>query len=95
MDCRQLMKELTHFSSIINHIIIQDEIDRQGIALYGLRDNQKEKERESREKPNIGLDGKCFGCSGFPASTLSAFKMACLAYNPSNVLVEGRAYRRE
>lgn len=41
VDCRQLTKELTHFSSIINHIIIQDEIDRQGIALYGLRDNQK------------------------------------------------------
>lgn len=45
--------------------------------------------------PNINLDPKCFGCSGFPASTLSAFKMACLAYNPSNVLVEGKAYRRE
>lgn len=40
-DSRHLLRELTHFCSIINHIIIQDEIDRQGIALYGLKDTQK------------------------------------------------------
>lgn len=44
-EVRTLVKELTHFCSIINHIIIQDEIDRQGIALYGLKDNHKDKEK--------------------------------------------------
>lgn len=31
------IKEVVNFSSVINHIVIQDEIDRQGLALYALR----------------------------------------------------------
>lgn len=36
-NLKLLLKDLINFGSVINHIIIQDEIDRQGIALYGLR----------------------------------------------------------
>lgn len=59
-------------------------------------------ENNSEDVPNIKsknsiveLDKKCFSCCGFPASTLSAFKMACLAYNPSSIIIDSREYRRE
>jgi hypothetical protein len=41
------------------------------------------------------LDKKCFSCCGYPASTLSAFKMACLTYNPSPIKIDNREYKRE
>ena len=45
------MKDIISFSSVINHIVIQDEIDRQGLALYALKGNQK-----SEINPSIHLD---------------------------------------
>ena len=43
----------------------------------------------------IGLEGKCFSCSGYPATTISAFKMACLAYHPSSIKIDTKEYKRE
>ena len=43
----------------------------------------------------LELDKKCFSCCGFPASTLSAFKMACLTYNPSSIKIDSKDYKRE
>ena len=43
----------------------------------------------------IDLDDKCFSCCGYPASVLSSFKMACLAYHPSGIVIDGKEYRRE
>lgn len=37
---REYVKDILNFSSVINHIVIQDEIDRQGTALYALRANK-------------------------------------------------------
>lgn len=61
------------------------------------RDKGEKSDRNDKNDKNtsaIALDSKCLGCSGYPASTLSAFKMACLAYNPSNISVDGQIYRR-
>ncbi len=38
----------------------------------------------------VELDKKCFSCCGFPASSLTAFKMACLAYNPSSIKINSK-----
>ena len=43
----------------------------------------------------LELDKKCFSCCGYPASTLSAFKMACLTYNPSSIKIDSKDYKRE
>lgn len=43
----------------------------------------------------VALDGKCFSCNGYPATTLTAFKMACLAYNPSMIRIDAKEYKRE
>ena len=43
----------------------------------------------------IELEKKCFSCCGYPASSLSAFKMACLAYNPSTIIIDTKEYKRE
>lgn len=43
----------------------------------------------------IELNDKCFSCCGYPASVLSSFKMACLAYHPSGIVIDGKEYKRE
>ena len=42
----------------------------------------------------LQLEKKCFSCCGFPATSLSAFKMACLAYSPSPIVIDSNQYRR-
>ena len=37
---KDYVKDILNFSSVINHIVIQDEIDRQGIALYALKSSK-------------------------------------------------------
>lgn len=36
-----IARDLINFSSILNHIVIQDELDRQGIALFGIKETPK------------------------------------------------------
>lgn len=80
----------------MNHLQIQDEIDKQNISLMGINENSEDSMMANRNKNSIvELDKKCFSCCGFPASTLSAFKMACLAYNPSSITIDSREYKRE
>lgn len=42
----------------------------------------------------VALDGNCFSCNGYPATTLTAFKMACLAYHPSSIRIDAKEYKR-
>lgn len=43
----------------------------------------------------VTMYDKCFSCNGYPATTLSAFKMACLAYHPSPIKIDSQNYKRE
>ena len=36
---KEHIRDIVNFSSVINHIVIQDEIDRQGLSLYALKSN--------------------------------------------------------
>lgn len=92
----ELQKGFYNFCSLVNHLQIQDEIDKQNISLMGVSENNSEEVSVNRPRNSIiELDKKCFSCCGFPASTLSAFKMACLAYNPSSITIDSKDYRRE
>jgi hypothetical protein len=78
-----------NFSTVINHVIIQDEIDRQAISLYGLKESNGPVLSRA-----VDLEEKCLSCSGYPASVIAAFKMACLSYKPSPVRIEATEYSR-
>ena len=80
------IKDLVSFSSVLNHIIIQDEIDRQDMALYSLNSN---KNIDQSVSPVIKLDEKCITCTNTNTSNAisQAFKIACLAYNPSIIKI--------
>ena len=57
----------------------------------GINENSEEANVASRNRNSIiEVDKKCFSCCGYPASTLSAFKMACLAYNPSSIFIDSK-----
>ena len=46
--------------------------------------------------PNIQLDEKCLSCSNGNSGLVNqAFKMACLAYNPSEIRIEEKIFTRE
>jgi hypothetical protein len=93
---KDLLRLFYNFCSLVNHLEIQDEIDKQNISLMGVQENSGENPGALRERGSIiELDKKCFSCCGYPASTLSAFKMACLTYNPSAIKIDTKEYKRE
>ena len=79
----------------INHAMeLQDEIDREKLALMGYKEEKsdgkaattkpKSKATESNN-PYVTLDKQCLTCSGQSSVVLKAFKIACLTYKPSPV----------
>ena len=38
---------------------------------------------------------ECLSCSSHPMTTVTAFKLACLAYNPSDITVDGKVFKRD
>ncbi len=81
------VRDLYNFCSVLNHLVIQDEIDKQNVSLMGL------KETWAGAK-TLELSQQCLSCSGYPASVISAFKMACLHYKPSNINIDSQEYSR-
>merc|ERR1719359_2018834 len=80
---------------------LQDTLDREDMYLLGLREEApKESPQQSPSKPKVQgsksprrgktskivrVEERCLSCSGQAPTVLSAFKMACLQYNPSPV----------
>lgn len=65
----------------------QDEQDRDSIFLMGSKELKKGK--------IVSLDKRCLSCAGQSSSVISAFKIACLAYEPSAVFFQDRRYSRK
>ena len=77
----------------MNHIDIQDEIDRQGTALYALKSS---KNTELTQIPTLQLDQNCVSCDNKNTQLIQqAFKMACLTYNPSQIRIDDQLFSRE
>ncbi len=77
----------------MNHIVIQDEIDRQGTALYALKSS---KNSELTQVPTLQLDQNCVSCDNKNTPLIQqAFKMACLTYNPSQIRIDDQLFSRE
>ena len=89
---RDYVKDILNFSSVINHIVIQDEIDRQGTALFALKNHKK----EQTPTPTFQLDPNCINCDNKTSTIIQqAFKMACLTYNPSQIKIDEQLFSRE
>ena len=97
---RESLVGFIKFCSLVNHLQIQDELDKQSISLFGVKetfndnpnggDSVGEVGEYSSNSRVVDLKKECFSCCGFPASTMAAFKMACLTYAPSPILLENR-----
>ncbi|KAL4453139.1 hypothetical protein ABPG74_015370 [Tetrahymena malaccensis] len=122
-QCLQLIQQANHifesnvfhinqFCTIITHLFLQDEKDKNSIGLYGYREspidqntgfqqqaNQHDnlKLNQSGQRgviSNIHFDEKCLSCSGQQIQINQLFKLACLAYKPQPVQLDGKHYTR-
>lgn len=88
---------------MVNHLQIQDELDKQSISLLGVKESfteesptgQVNRPAQVLNRKIVDFNPQCFSCCGYPASTIAAFKMACLTYSPSDITIEEKEYKRE
>lgn len=80
---------LIEFSKIVTVLMQQDEVDRESIALFGVKDM-----KNSKFKSPVMIDKQCISCSGQPNFITNAFKLACLAYSPTLVMFKDTVYER-
>lgn len=94
---RSHLQDLLNFSSVLNHIVIQDEIDRQGITLYALQSNGNANNRNGAQtRPTVQLNSECLNCESKNKAVITqAFKMACLSYSPSQIRIDEQSFSRE
>lgn len=81
---------LIEFSKIVHALMQQDEVDRESIALFGVKDSKL----SLKGKTPVMIDKQCITCSGQPNFITNAFKLACLAYSPTSILFKDTVYER-
>lgn len=69
---------------IQNALDIQDENDKNAMALYGQKEKNVEITKNSVDL-SLNLNNQCLSCSGQSAFIVSAFKMACICYSPNEI----------
>lgn len=92
-DLVQAINRLNQIAQINYAMELQDEIDREKLALMGYKDetvlNSGKKTTTDTKSRNtnayVSLDKQCLTCSGQSSVVMKAFKIACLAYKPSPV----------
>ena len=85
------LAEYCYLGSVLQQ---QDDVDRESIALMGYKDTKNPKVHQRFAKPVVALDKQCLSCAGQSSVVLNAFKIACLAYTPSPVALDGEKYTR-
>jgi hypothetical protein len=87
----QLLACIVEFDLISNSLMLKDELDREAIQLTGYRDFNK----PESSKQVVSMSPDCVSCSGHAAGLISAFKMACLSYSPSQMTYRHRKFSRQ
>ncbi|OMJ77097.1 hypothetical protein SteCoe_23368 [Stentor coeruleus] len=87
----ELVSNLVEFNKVIHIILAQEEEDREGLSLIGFTDNSS----KSLQKAYLSLKPECMSCSGANTLVTSAFKMACINYNPSPVKYNMKVFTRK
>ncbi|OMJ66946.1 hypothetical protein SteCoe_36034 [Stentor coeruleus] len=87
----ELVSSLVEFCKVLHTILTQEEEDRENLSLLGF----SETNAKLIPKPYLSLKPECMSCSGSNTLVTSAFKMACINYNPSPVKYNLRSFSRK
>ena len=77
---------------VIFELIAQDEEDRKNLQLMGYAEG---KTKKIGSKLSVSLKPECLSCTGENPLIYSAFKMACLSYNPSDLKYNSNLFTRK
>lgn len=88
---KRVLEALIEFCRIDQALSSQDEEDRDSIVLMGYKENI----RDTMKSKIISIDKTCLSCTSQSSVVLSAFKMACLQYQPSSVSYNRQPYNRK
>lgn len=99
---KKVLELLVEYSKICISLQYQDEIDRDSISLMAYKENNNKLRPPSRSvsraansRPVVAIDKQCQSCAGQSSIVMNAFKMACLAYTPSNVNIGTSNFTRK
>ena len=87
----ELVGYLVEFCRAVHLILSQEEEDRENLNLIGFSDNTS----KGNPKGYLSLKSECMSCSGNTTVVMTAFKMACINYNPSPVKYNLRSFSRK
>ena len=87
----ELVSTLVEFCKIVHLILAQEEDDQENLNLIGFSDNSS----KSNPKGYLSLKTECMSCSGNNTVVMTAFKMACINYNPSPIKYSMRTFTRK
>lgn len=87
----ELVGTLVEFCKVVHLILAQEEEDRENLNLIGFSDNSS----KSQPKGYLSLKSECMSCTGNSTLVMSAFKMACINYNPSPIKYTLRTFTRK
>ena len=80
---------------MIYYLITQDEEDRQSLQLTCYSENKPRSKSPVKQKAVATLKPECLSCNAQSSIILSAFKMACLNYCPSDINYNRCVYARK
>ena len=92
-NIKKAITKSTKCLQVIQNLMNQDEQDRETLHLAGFTEK---KDQKSPQKPKLSASFKpdCLSCSGNTHTLLSAYKLACLNYYPSEVTHNNESYSR-
>lgn len=81
--------------AMIYSLLMQDEEDRQSLQLTCYTEGKQRIRSPSKSKPLATLKPECLSCTAQNPMILSAFKMACLNYCPSDITYNFETFERK
>lgn len=85
----ELLANIVEFCRVVHSILAQEEEDRENLNLIGIS------ETKQNNKGYLSLKTECMSCSGNNTVVMSAFKMACINYNPSPIKYSLKTFTRK
>ena len=85
----ELLANIVEFCRVVHSILAQEEEDRENLNLIGISENKQ------GNKGYLSLKTECMSCSGNNTVVMTAFKMACINYNPSPIKYSLKTFTRK
>ena len=90
------VKRIWECCKMIHKLLKHDEEDRKSLQLTGYAESKtvKTSKTPTKSRPTVTLKPECLSCSDRNHALLSAFKMACLNYYPSDIKYQSKNFTR-